>query len=281
MPALHRLARPLSASFVVLVAIAGLVALARRADTSKSHATNEAYVEHGHAMDPAVMRREVAQWYASNPAHGGVINAPPAADTVLVISFRFDTDGSAGTQVDTVKIHTGESVLFKFSDGFHTTTSGNPGDLNAGSLWDAPITPSETEFQVDFPTPGLYPYHCRPHGQFFNMRGFVKVTDATVDVADGPLAARTGFVGAPSPNPTRDVVTFRFAVAVAGRGRAEVFDASGRRVAVAFDRELAAGVHGGAWDGRTAAGTLARAGVYYLRLDLPGARESRRIVLER
>ena len=55
----------------------------------------------------------------------------------------------------------------------------------------------------------------------------------------------------------------------------------GRRVAVAVDRTLGPGTYAASWDGRTQTGERATAGVYYLRLSVPGATQSREVVLMR
>ena len=96
-----------------------------------------------------------------------------------------------------------------------------------------------------------------------------------------PPGAALGFTAGPSPRPTRAGVSFGFALRTPGRVRAEVFDAPGRRVATVLDRDYAAGAHTGAWDGRTARGARADAGVYFLRLRLPDYDRSRAIVIAR
>ncbi len=65
----------------------------------------------------------------------------------------------------------------------------------------------------------------------------------------------------------------------AGRVRLEVFDLTGRRVAVPLDAPLAAGTHTVAWNGADAGGRRLANGVYLVRLDAGGRRETRRIVL--
>lgn len=57
-----------------------------------------------------------------------------------------------------------------------------------------------------------------------------------------------------------------------------VFDAQGRAVASVAAREHGPGVHRFAWNGRDRAGREAGAGVYWLRLTLDGATETRRVV---
>ena len=233
-------------------------------------------------MDPNAMQAEIRAWYVAHPAHGGATIDATVADTFLVSNFIFDTDGNLGTQVDTARIQAGQSVMFKWVAGFHTTTSGNPGDPDAGSLWDAPIdnlAPQDLEFVVNFPNPGTYPFHCQPHGSLFNMRGIVVVT-GNVGVPQPPLTT-IGFTRSPAPNPTHSGFAFQFAVQKPGVVRAEVFDAAGRRVAVVLDCTFDRGVHAATWDGHAAAGARAGAGVYYLRLRTPDVSQTRQVTLER
>jgi hypothetical protein len=123
-------------------------------------------------------------------------------------------------------------------------------------------------------------FFCKPH-QFDDMRGVVIVqsTAGVTPVAGGPRGA--GFAAPPWPNPSRGTTAFRFSLPVAGHARARVVDVSGRAVATPLDRGLAAGVYAAAWDGTRRDGTRALAGVYFLILEVPGATQSRRIVLER
>ena len=233
-------------------------------------------------MDPNAMAAEIRARYAAHPAHGRATLAAVVADTFLVNNFIFDTDHDLATQVDTAHIHAGESVMFKWVGGFHTTTSGNPGDLDAGSLWDAPIdnlAPADLEFVVNFPSPGTFPFHCAPHGSLFNMRGVIVVA-ANVGVPQG-AAAGVGFTRSPGPNPSRAGVSFQFAVQKPGAVSAEVYDAAGRRVATVLDCSFDRGVHAASWDGHASAGARVGAGVYYLRLRTPDVSQTRAVTLER
>ena len=234
------------------------------------------------SMSEASMKLCVSDWFAEHPAHGAVpltATAPPPADTFLVSSFRFDTDGRSATQVDTMRIVEGQTVMFKHVDGFHTTTSGKPTDVDAGSLWDLPVDPSSTEAVVDFPTAGTYPFFCRPHGQFFNMRGVIVVSVNTARVEPGAARGGLAFVGGPIPNPSRAGVSFRFRVDREGDVGLRIFDASGRAVARVLDAPLAPGVHEARWNARRADGSRARAGVYFAKLEAHGASATVRVTL--
>jgi plastocyanin len=226
------------------------------------------------AMTDAAMKIESERWYATHPRVGvSSVLAPPAA-TFLVTNFRFDADGSANTQQDTVQIQPGQTVQWQWDVGAHTVT-------DEGLLFDQPIDSGNHRFAFTYDTEGAYPFFCRFHGDLYQMRGVVIVGN-TVGVPPGPgEGGSLGFTVGPLPNPARTGVTFRFAQRQPGPGRAEVFDSRGRRVAVVVNRDLPAGLFLGAWDGRATNGSLAASGIYYLRLRLPGYAATRAIVLTR
>ncbi|UCF78196.1 MAG: T9SS type A sorting domain-containing protein [Candidatus Eiseniibacteriota bacterium] len=83
------------------------------------------------------------------------------------------------------------------------------------------------------------------------------------------------------PNPFNPVTVIRFSIAEAGRVELVVFDVAGRPV-----RRLAEGARGVdryevVWDGRDDAGRTVASGVYIYRLEAPGYKESRKMVLLR
>ena len=63
--------------------------------------------------------------------------------------------------------------------------------------------------------------------------------------------------------------------------RAEVLDVRGRRIATVLDQGFAAGSYAAAWNSHDDRGASAPAGVYYLRLRVPGLTETRRFVITR
>ncbi|HYV66272.1 MAG TPA: FlgD immunoglobulin-like domain containing protein, partial [Myxococcales bacterium] len=151
-------------------------------------------------------------------------------------------------------------------------------DPAAGTLFDQPSDSAHPQFTFVFNSIGTFRFFCRPH-ELSNMKGVVIVT--ATSAVGGPFREGPGFTSSPAPNPARRGVTFDFALQQAGRARAEVFDAAGRRVAVVLDRDLGAGPHVGTWDGRTETGGHASPGLYYLRLTLPGYSGSRPVAITR
>ena len=240
-----------------------------------------AHPAHGdHAVHREMTEAEMAEWsrawWASHSRVGTPSLGEPAA-TFMVSNNIFDLDGNLASQVDTARILVGQTVAWQWVAGTHTITSGEDGDPDAGTLFDQPVTSAAPQFSFAFTGTGTFPFFCRPHG-FLQMRGIVIVSSTT----DAPLPREAlGFTAPPSPNPSRKGVTFGFAMTSAGRARAEVFDASGRRVAVLLNRDLEAGPHAAAWNGRVKDGAEAPPGLYYVRLTLPGYSANRAVAIAR
>src|SRR5262249_3522493 len=85
----------------------------------------------------------------------------------------------------------------------------------------------------------------------------------------------------PQPNPFMVRATFEIGVPTAAFVRLEIYDLQGRRVRVLQDGWLEPGRHMRSWNGITASGTVARAGVYVIRLSAPGVELTRKAVLVR
>ena len=264
---------------ILLVAVVQSRSVSRRAEAAEREPSAAPAAMHPmhHEMTPDEMRRWVNEWYATHPVRGvNATNAP--ADTFFVGSNFFNTDGKLTTVVDTTRILAGQTVLWRWLGGFHTTTNGTGfADPQAGTLFDQPIDDLHTSFAFTFNQAGTFPFFCRPH-EIFNMKGVVIVRKVSgvepIAEPDGSL----GWVEGPFPNPTAGGASFRFALRQRGPVRVEVFDVQGSRMAVPVNEELPAGVYSGSWDGRTRVGQ-APAGIYYLRLHVPGREEKQRLVV--
>lgn len=229
-------------------------------------------------MTDATMEQWVADWFTAHPMRGAASTGVPAA-TFNAVGLRFDLDNNPATLVDTAKIMVGETVLWHRVDGSHTTTNGLSSEApDAGMQFDQPLTAATPNFTFQYNTPGEFHFFCRPH-EGDVMKGVVLVQSL---VGVGPTGgARIGFTSGPHPNPSRTGVSFGFALVQPGRVTAELFDARGRRVAVALDRDFGPGEQSASWDGRVQGGGKAAAGVYYLRLRLPGYTATRQLSITR
>lgn len=86
----------------------------------------------------------------------------------------------------------------------------------------------------------------------------------------------------PYPNPAHAGTTIRFDLSVPSTARIEVFDLAGRRVAALADGAFAPGRYSRTWDGRDPSGAALGAGLYFVRMSVPGHRsEVARLVMTR
>jgi choice-of-anchor B domain-containing protein len=117
------------------------------------------------------------------------------------------------------------------------------------------------------------------NGLFVLEYGSSPAVDAPVATPASPET----LLGAAAPNPFRagGFTSVKLSLTRGGEVSGEVYDAAGRRVASLGSRHLEPGVHGMTWDGRTSGGSLAPAGVYFLRARTPEGQASRKIVLNR
>jgi len=230
---------------------------------------------HTMTMSAEAMKQRFDEYWATHKPVG-VPSVQTAVAQINVGDFYFDADNNLSTVVDTVHIHLGDTVTWSWVTGNHTVTSGtDSGDPNAGLDFDVPLDSSHKTFSHQFNSAGYFPYFCFVHEG--SMVGWVHVWESA---GVTPVrAAKLGFTREPSPNPSSHGVSFAFTLVTAGRVRAEVFDTNGRRIARLIDADMTAGAHDGAWSGKRSDGRAADAGVYYLRLRLPGYDASRRVTV--
>jgi hypothetical protein len=92
-----------------------------------------------------------------------------------------------------------------------------------------------------------------------------------------PLSA----LSAPRPNPFQLETRIQFDLRGETQIRVAVFDLQGRRVTTLAEGKWPSGTHAMTWNGLDAAGNPAAAGIYLVRLESPGAVETRKITLLR
>jgi hypothetical protein len=109
------------------------------------------------------------------------------------------------------------------------------------------------------------------------VRGYAAVTGV-----ESGAPARPALLTANAPNPFSETTRIRFELPERSPVRLEVFDAAGRLVRALVDApSAAAGAHEAVWDGRSAHGDAAPAGVYFYRIRSGRLSETREIVLVR
>ncbi|HVP40218.1 MAG TPA: FG-GAP-like repeat-containing protein [Candidatus Saccharimonadales bacterium] len=96
-----------------------------------------------------------------------------------------------------------------------------------------------------------------------------------------PAPSRNALL-APSPNPfspAHGATWVSWELAGAGRVRVEVYDVCGRRLRVLMDGVRPAGNGGIGWDGRDSGGRRSGTGVYFVAMEAPGYRGTRKLLL--
>jgi plastocyanin len=221
-------------------------------------------------MSPAEMQRMSDEYWAKHKEVGvySWSRSPSALSTTVVSAGNFFFNPNP------ITINQGDSVTWVWSEGVHTTTNGvDENDPNAASMWSASLTSGAPTFTYKFTTAGEFPYFCALHSGF--MRGTVTV-NATTDVQpiEGTVS-KIGFASALTPNPTKAGFSFRFALRQSGHVQADLFDAAGRKVVNLVDKDLGAGTFSASYNGHGA-----KPGVYWVKLLVPGAQQSRKIVIQ-
>jgi uncharacterized delta-60 repeat protein len=144
--------------------------------------------------------------------------------------------------------------------------------LPDGSM-DATFAP-DGKFWSDQPNTGLFSVALLPDGKilaagsdtdFFLVRYMSEVTSIE-DLAVPGIPGRLRV----APNPSGGETSIRLELQRDGQVRAEIFDAAGRKLRRVLDGTLTAGVHRLAWDGRDDRGASTPAGIYFVRIAMPG-----------
>lgn len=131
---------------------------------------------------------------------------------------------------------------------------------------------------IVFNSPGYYPDTLTTNLTY-------GTTTCGVDVFLTPIYTGTGDTPTATslepnhPNPFNPATTIAYTLASSGHTRLTVFDTAGRRVRTLVDGTESGGAHSVLFDGRDDNGRGLASGVYFYRLEAPGATKTRKMVL--
>ena len=134
---------------------------------------------------------------------------------------------------------------------------------DAGATADSTYEATLTFTSADEPLPGAA---AQPDVHYLLS---ARVAADTIVAVEPALPALTRLY-APMPNPLTSGSTLRFDLARMTSARLEVFDLSGRRVALLADREFTPGRYDLRWDGRGETAGPLGSGLYFVRLTTRG-----------
>ena len=255
------------------------VVLARYAGADGAVAWSRQYDNAGAADDPRQMIVDGAGWPVVVGVSAGnmmTMRVDPAGGDPLWTRFKdgpmgwYDLANCVGVGPDGLILAAG------FMDGGASTWDGavvayepDTGDEAWSLVWDG----------EDSLTDELRALALAPTGELYAV-GYSYATTTDMDMLAlqyrfAPTAVDTpwqpeALSASAWPNPFRESVQLRLALPAAGSYRAEIFDAQGR-LQRALGGEAAAGELGLLWDGRDAAGRVAPAGLYFVRVTSGGA----------
>jgi hypothetical protein len=110
-----------------------------------------------------------------------------------------------------------------------------------------------------------------------SILAWTRSADSAVWDAPDPIGRLSG-----APNPFRDATTIAFELREPAPVDLRVYDVGGRRVRDLIRGErLAAGPHRVSWDGRDDGARAVASGVYFVRADVAGRAQVRRVTLVR
>jgi hypothetical protein len=196
----------------------------------------------------------VSASFASTPAANSFFTAE-AVEGGVDLMWEI-ADGSSAADLRLIVEHEGDSREVEF-----TAT--------------APDTSVARDRHPELRRGGIFDYSLQSRQGDLEWRA---LRSNAIELESAPYA--TALLGA-FPNPFNPFTTARFYLAEEQRAKLEIFDTSGRRVALLVDETLPEGEHGRDWWGRDDEGRELASGVYFLRFEAPGHAENTKLVLIR
>jgi flagellar hook capping protein FlgD len=196
---------------------------------------------------------------------------PPARTETVIASGTLPYDGAPGgwratmLQMDTTQTQYGDVVALHPAHCFVPTLSALA--IPSTSLFAPVATNAALRAQSPFDTvyvPADNQEHVAVTAE--NAQWIRRELEAGVLGVAGTAAIAAVRLGPAMPQPSSGEVRIAFALPRAGRVRLTVLDVAGREVARLWDGVVEAGMHTARWNGRTAEGGMAPAGIYFVRL---------------
>ena len=227
---------------------------------------------------------------------GGVEFINPV--TNLPEGFVFTESAAGGDILDVVIVSPNKGYAIVATPSFFThLISFNPQTgLTTGTLYapsdyvlnDIELSPDRELFLADrtVTNPGIRIYNIEDDSEITSgpistgLPPFDILFCVNVQTGVGDTRVRYATtLGQNYPNPFNPTTTIPFEIERDGRVRLTIFDARGRRVRTLLDENHGAGVFEEFWDGVDSQGKPVSSGVYFVRLEAAGQRNTRKMVL--
>ena len=195
------------------------------------------------------------------------------------LRLEYETEGArfAGTATD-------EADFFAGNSGFFGVLTDRPGELSLGGYLPAgePFSGEGSLVRLVFQTvPGAPPARVR-------LQEAVGIDDdadflsvALPTAVQASLAPVSFVLEQNFPNPFNPQTEIRFQLPQTGLVSLRIYDVLGQEIAVLVDRELPAGYHRTAWNGRDRAGNSVGSGIYLYLMEAGDYHQARKLLLLR
>jgi hypothetical protein len=236
-----------------------------KTDSTESGTHREIYVVTAHTVTPSV-------YYASEPDSGySVDNLAPGPPEGVLGERRHMPEGlqlswNQNTEQDLwhYRVYRGTSEDFAPAPGNRIASPTEPQAFDDEWRWNSDYYYKVSAVDI--------------HG---NESGHALLRPEDVTGDETPRAPEDTYLAQNFPNPFNPATKIAFGLAVSGRVRLRIYDASGRLVRALVDETRPAGHYIEPWDGRDAHGIAAASGVYFYQLEAGAFTETRKMVLLR
>lgn len=182
------------------------------------------------------------------------------ADTWLVEVEDFEFDPQ------TLNVSVGDTILWVWDEGFHTTTSTS---VPAGAAsWDQTISSTSPMYMYVVTQPGLYQYHCVPHSSMGMTANFIASGSVGIEQLSAPVLSMES-------NLVSTSLQITYSLQKSASTSLDIYDLTGKVV-----RTLNEGIkNAGSYTQNLFVGDLPK-GIYIINLHANDAVVSRKITLQ-
>ncbi len=169
-----------------------------------------------------------------------------------------------------VTVTVGDTILWQWASGFHTTTSVT---VPAGAqTWDTLMDAGHTTFRYRMAAAGLYNYQCTNHF-LMGMTGTITANPIGIIKLSNEVP-ETFTIGQNYPNPFNPRTAISFQLPVNSFVTLKVYDILGREVSVLVNEQLKPGTYEVEWDA-----TDFSSGDYFYRITAGSFTQTNKMIL--
>jgi plastocyanin len=172
---------------------------------------------------------------------------------------------------ETLNISVGDTVVWQWINGTHTTTSDSTTGQN---VWNEPIDVSHQMFRFVITAPGNHGYYCIPH-QSLGMVGTI-IASPVNSVYDETSQPGKFHLSQNYPNPFNPTTSLQYAIGSRQFVTLKVYNSLGKEVATLVNEEKPAGKYEVRFSGSTLP-----SGIYFYELKAGNITKTKKMVLLR